>query len=109
MPSYMAHSDLPQPAIFKYVKPRHDELASTLQNFLDLYAANASKLTIDDDNVGRGLVCAFADKSSKVEGVMLYVMKQDIQNYLEKQGFKCTSSSGSELIQCVKSKTLAKL
>lgn len=105
----MAHSSLPQPAIFKYVKPCHDELASTLQNFLDCHAANASKLTIDDDNVGRALVCAFTDESSKIEGVMLYVMKQGIQNYLEKQGYKCTSSPGSEIIQCVKSKTLAKL
>lgn len=109
----MAHSDLPQPAIFNNVKPRYDELAATLQPFLDRHAANAYKLTIDDDNVGRGLVCAFSNGSSKIEGVMLYLKKPEIQSYLTKQGYKCTQSPTSAVIQCVKanksSPPLAKL
>ncbi|KAL7321782.1 hypothetical protein PS15m_001516 [Mucor circinelloides] len=112
MSSYMAHSDLPQPAIFKHAKPRQDELSTTLQAFLDRHAVNASKLTIDDDNVGRGLVCAFTDGTSKIEGVMLYLKKPEIQNYLEQQGYKCTPSSTTAVIQCVKTKpssSLAKL
>ncbi|GAN05836.1 hypothetical protein MAM1_0102d05312 [Mucor ambiguus] len=113
MLSYMAHSDLPQPAIFKHAKPYHDELATVLQPFLDRHAAIASKLTIDDDNVGVGLVCAFVDGSSKIDGVMLYLKKPEIQRYLEKQGYKCTSSPDSAVIQCVKanksSSSLAKL
>lgn len=109
----MAHCDLPQPAIFNNVKPHHDERVTVLQPFLDRHAPNASKLTIDHDNVGRGLVCAFASNSSKIEGVMLYLKKSEIHNYLENQGYECTLSPASTVIQCVKtnksSSSLAKL
>ncbi|KAK4511498.1 ATP-dependent RNA helicase dbp10 [Mucor velutinosus] len=109
----MAHSNLPQPAIFNHVKHHYDELTTTLQPFLDRHAPNASKLTIDDDNVGRGLICAFANGSSKIEGVMLYLKKPEIQRYLEKQGYKCTPCPASTVIQCVmtnkSSSSLAKL
>ncbi|KAL9541886.1 hypothetical protein PS6_010089 [Mucor atramentarius] len=93
MSSYMAHSDLPQPAIFKHAKPRQDELSTTLQAFLDRHAVNANG-------------------TSKIEGVMLYLKKPEIQNYLEQQGYKCTPSSTTAVIQCVKTKpssSLAKL
>ena len=110
MSSYVAHSDLPQPAIFNHVKPHHDERVTILGPFLDRYASTAIKLTIDDDNVGRGLVCAFTSDSSKVEGVMLYLKKPEIQSYLEKQGYKCTLSPASTVIQCVKTnKSLSSL
>lgn len=95
--SYMAHKDLPRPAVFKSIQKPRNELQEQLQGFLD--AHTGSRFTIDDDNVGRSLVCAVA---GDIKGIMLYSMKEEIKDYMEKQDFQCLNN-GSGVIQCTKS------
>lgn len=96
--TYLLHSQLPQPIRFKDV----DTSLDLLQDFLDKYTPLTNKFTIDDDNVGRGVVCAFLDEG--LEGVMVYAKKDVIKEFMTLQGFQCTlqESNLKPLIQCQK-------
>jgi hypothetical protein len=100
--SYMAHKDLPRPALFKSIQKPQNELPEQLQGFLDAHSGR--RFTIDDDSVGRSLVCAI---ENDVKGIMLYSMKQEIREYMEKKGFQCSDRGG--VIQCTKDQLNAKL
>lgn len=89
--TFLSHSQLPQPILFKDIDTSKD-LSNLIQIFMDTYAATATRFTIDDDNVGRGLICAFF-RDSQIKGVMVYAKKNEIKEYLTKQGFHCTLES----------------
>lgn len=88
MNRFLLHSELPQPIRFKDINTSR-ELDDILQNFIDTYSATATRFITDDDNVGRGSVCAFIRDSSEMKGVMVYAKRNEIKEYLTIQGFQC--------------------
>ncbi|KAG2195460.1 hypothetical protein INT47_000425 [Mucor saturninus] len=85
--TFLSHSQLPQPVLFKNIDTSK-EFSHILQPFLDAHSDAATRFTIDDDNVGRGLVCAFF-KDPQIKGVMVYAKKHDIKAYMSQQGYPC--------------------
>lgn len=97
--TFMAHSDLPLPAYAQSVKSLDQD---KLSKFLNTYGDSASKFTIDGGNVGKPIVCAFLRDSSVSKAIMLDSNKQEIHNFMTKQGYNCSSVRDSRVIECVK-------
>lgn len=96
----MKHSELPQPILFKDIVKDQD--LAELKKFIDRYSKRASRFTVTDDGVGRGLVCAFLQAGDPIQGIMLYSNKETIKNYFYQQGYY---NSNNTVMTCWKMNT----